>query len=120
MSTNSQLASATPNLIPGPAPRPPKAWRVTGLVVALLAAGDGLVLGQTGIPEMINYQGKITDTYGNPAKPGFYEGNFKIWSHLSSTEVGTYVWGRSFAFHVVTNGLFNVMLSDDGGQVDTP
>ena len=85
---------------------------LAGLVLALLAGGPGLASAQSGIPSIINYQGKLTDDLGNPVPAGSYEVTFKIWNGLSTTLPSDYIWGRTLPVHVVTNGLFNVLLTD--------
>jgi len=90
-----------------------------GLILALLAGGPGLALGQSGIPNIINYQGKLTDNLGNPVKAGGYQVTFKIWDSLTSPNDPNYIWGSSFPVHVVTNGMFNVLLTD-GVKIGNP
>jgi hypothetical protein len=90
------------------------------LLMALLLIATGLAWAQTDVPGIINYQGKLTDELGNPVAPGYYEVQFKIWDHPTLTNPSDYIWGRAFALHVVTNGMFNVLLSDTGGIVGTP
>jgi hypothetical protein len=92
---------------------------------AILLAGFLLLLATAGmratdIPAAINYQGRLTDNLGNPIATGYYEVQFKIWDDPTQSGAGDYIWGRSFAVHVVTNGLFNVLLSDGGGAVGSP
>jgi hypothetical protein len=90
------------------------AWAVGGL-----AAGLPFVLGSQ-VPAAINYQGKLTDNNGDPVKAGYYEVQFRIWDHPTQNGGGNYIWGRVFPLHVVTNGMFNVLLTDDGDAVNTP
>ena len=97
----------------------PSRFAAAGLAVLLLLAAAGFAHGQ-GTPSLINYQGTLTDNLGNPVPAGYYEIQFRIWDHPTMTGAGDYIWGRSFPLHVVTNGLFNILLSDDGSQVLTP
>jgi len=99
----------------------PGAGLISAAVLALLLwlAVPGLVFGQ-GIPAAINYQGTLTDNLGNPITNGYYEVQFRIWDDPAQRGVGDYIWGRVFPLHVVTNGLFNILLSDDGGLVTSP
>ncbi len=89
------------------------------LALVILLAATGLAHGQS-IPALINYQGRLTDNLGNPVTSGSYDVQFRIWDHPTQAGAGDYIWGRSFPLHVVTNGLFNVLLSDDGSPVLTP
>jgi len=119
MNAKSSLVTHISKLIPRRAPRPSDTFWVAGVVLALLAGSAGLALGQSGIPNVINYQGKLTDSLGNPVTAGPYEVTFKIWNSLSGSTDADYIWGRSFPVNVVTNGLFNVLLTD-GVMVGNP
>lgn len=90
------------------------------LSAALLLAVPLVASSQNQIPAAINYQGRLTDTLGNPVSSGYYEVEFRIWDDATLANAGDLIWGRSFPLHVVTNGLFNVLLTDAGGQVTTP
>ncbi len=116
MNTKSQPASAIPNPVPRRAARPLRAGRMTALVLAILASA-GYAFGATEIPDKINYQGKLTDQLGKEVASGNYEVQFKIWNVSSGGTAADYIWGRSFTVHVVTNGMFNVLLDDAGGGV---
>jgi hypothetical protein len=72
------------------------------------------------VPAAINYQGHLTDTLGNAVPSGYYEIQFRIWDDATLANAGDLIWGRSFPLHVVTNGLFNILLTDDGGLITTP
>jgi hypothetical protein len=88
------------------------------LPTLLLVFGAQLACAQLAdVPGMINYQGRLSDNLGSPVPSGYYEVQFRIWSHPTRSEVGDFKWGRSLALHVVTNGIFNVLLSDDGGTI---
>jgi hypothetical protein len=72
------------------------------------------------VPAAINYQGHLADTLGNAVPSGYYEIQFRIWNDATMANPGNLIWGRSFPLHVVTNGLFNILLTDDGGLITTP
>lgn len=72
------------------------------------------------IPAAINFQGRLADALGNPLTNGYYVVQFRIWDDPTRIAAADYIWGRSFPIHVVTGGLFNVLLTDDGGEVGTP
>lgn len=74
--------------------------------------------GEMAVPPHINYQGLLTSPSTTEATPpGMYTLAFRIWSDAMSTQPGHLVWGRAFEVAVV-EGRFNVMLSDDGAQLD--
>lgn len=61
---------------------------------------------QITIPQMINYQGKLTDAVGNP-QSGTFDITFKIYNAGIG---GTEYWNETQTGVTVTNGLFNVIL----------
>ena len=96
-----------------------RALGAAGLTVALLASAVRLAASES-VPPAINYQGKLTDNLGNAVASGYYEIQFRIWSDPTKSEPANYIWGRTFPLHVVTNGMFNVLLSNDGEEPGTP
>lgn len=72
------------------------------------------------VPSVINYQGLLTDNLGNAVTSGYYHIEFRVWDHPTLTGAGDLIWGRMFPLHVMTDGSFNVLLSDDGGAVSGP
>lgn len=90
------------------------------LTLLCLLAAPAPATAQSGIPAAINYQGKLTDNLGNPVASGYYEVSFRIWDHPTQAATGNYLWGRTFPLNVVTNGMFNVLLTDDGSQFNSP
>lgn len=102
----------------GPVRRNPPRWRTAWLGVVLALVAIPLEAGeQSTVPAAINYQGKLTDTGGKPVTNGLYQVEFRVWDHATATNSADYLWGRSFALYVSTNGTFNVLLSDDGGAL---
>lgn len=73
--------------------------------------------GQVQIPAAINYQGKLTDQNGNALSSGYYVVEFRIWKDPTLTGAAELAWGRSFPIHVVSGGIFNVLLTDDGSPL---
>ncbi|HOB98830.1 MAG TPA: hypothetical protein PKM43_08820, partial [Verrucomicrobiota bacterium] len=63
---------------------------------------------------------KATDNLGNAVKSGYYEIQFRIWNDATKNETANYIWGRTFPLHVVTNGMFNVLLTNDGDVPGSP
>ncbi len=84
------------------------------LLLALLAAAP--VFSQSNIPQMINYQGYLTDAQGKPVAPDAYELSFSIYATADGT---TPVWGPQVMENVpVVDGHFNVILgpTDNDGK----
>ena len=89
------------------------------LSVALVLATPFIGRGDD-VPGVINYQGRLTDTLGNPVASGYYEIKFLVWDDAVQNGAANLIWGRTFALHVVQDGLFNVQLSDGGSLVTQP
>ncbi len=96
-----------------------RALGAAGFIVALLASAAPLAASES-VPPAINYQGKLTDNLGNAVASGYYEIQFRIWNDPTKSETANYIWGRAFPLHVVTNGIFNVLLTDDGQVPGSP
>ncbi len=115
---HSPTALATANLTLSPSSTP---WR-TGLAILAGAVllSIAVVRASETVPAAINYQGKLTDNLGNAVKSGYYEILFRIWNDPTKSDSANYIWGRTFPLHVVTNGMFNVLLTNDGTTYGSP
>ncbi len=67
----------------------------------------GIVGIASAIPQLINYQGFLTDDAGVPVADGNYSLTFRIWDAETG---GTQLWSEDHSTVSVTNGLFNVIL----------
>ncbi len=67
------------------------------------------------VPQLINYQGKLSDDMGNPLS-GDYQMTFKIYYVAGGDEEQT--WAETHPVVTVTNGLFNVMLGSQNSLPD--
>ncbi|NCC51043.1 MAG: hypothetical protein EOM20_07490 [Spartobacteria bacterium] len=72
------------------------------------------------VPAALNYQGELTDNLGGPLTSGYYHIEFRIWEHPTESGDANLIWGRMFPLHVMDGGIFNILLSDDGGEVSDP
>jgi hypothetical protein len=59
------------------------------------------------VPQMINYQGRLTDSGGDPVADGDYDITFTIWNWESG---GTLIWNSGPQTITVTGGLFSYKL----------
>jgi len=85
------------------------------LLLALLAAAA--VFAQSNIPQMINYQGYLTDAEGKAVATDTYTLSFSIYATADGT---TPVWGPKVMPEVpVVDGNFNVILGPTDGASDT-
>ena len=60
------------------------------LSAALLLAAPFAARSQNQVPAAINYQGRLTDTLGNPLGSGYYEIEFRIWDDAVQTAPATW------------------------------
>lgn len=72
------------------------------LALAIIAAAD--------VPQIINYQGRLTDTEGNPVADGPYLIKFKIYGSESGVDS---LWSSGFQTVTVTDGLFSYLLGSN-------
>ena len=83
-----------------------KKIRMIWLEICVLVLLVMLPVSASAVPELINYQGYLTDAGGNPVN-GDVAITFRIWD----AEVGgTELWSEPHAAVTVTEGVFNVML----------
>ena len=76
---------------------------VVGAVIALILVTAHFSLAD--VPRLINYQGKLYDSAGNPLT-GQYEVTFRLYNVESG---GTHVWSETRNVNC-ENGLYNVIL----------
>ena len=68
------------------------------------------VSGLAEVPHLINYQGYLTDSSGDPVADGTYPINFKIYGSEFGTDS---LWWSGFQSVQVTNGLFDYQLGSN-------
>jgi hypothetical protein len=61
------------------------------------------------IPQVISYQGKVTDTGGNPVADGVYTMRFRLYNASTG---GTLRWDSGNRSVAVNDGVFNVLLGE--------
>ena len=83
-----------------------KVLLTTMLAIAVLATAS-LVMAQTpSVPNLINFQGRLTDNVGNPVSDGPHTVNFFIYD---SRTLGILLWSESQA-PTTAGGLFTTQL----------
>jgi microcystin-dependent protein len=89
-----------------------RTFRLLG--ISLLALALSLLITSVcfaGPPQLINYQGKLTDTGGNPSPDGYYNAVFSIYDvPTGGTALWTETWDGSNGPVAVSGGTFNVLL----------
>lgn len=68
------------------------------------------------VPNLVNYQGRLTDQTGAPLAPGAYSIQFRLWDSPSAAG-GKLVWGEQQTVTVISNGVFNVILGSSNGSL---
>lgn len=66
------------------------------------------------VPQLVNYQGRLTDESGAPLPNGIYRLGFRIFPNATTTLAEALVWGSDYDV-TVTGGAFNVLLGANGG-----
>jgi len=99
-----------------------KSWVVgLGLLAVFMGFGAMVQAEEVAVPAAINYQGMLTNpSDGSPVDQGVYHLEFRVWSDPTDTDQDNLIWGRVFAVHVMSNGVFNILLTDDGSPVTSP
>jgi len=72
------------------------------VTVLLLLLVTSLALGQVSVPNLINFQGRLTDGSGNPVADGSHTVNFTLWT---LPVAGTNVWTENTS-QTTSSGLF--------------
>lgn len=80
------------------------------LAGSLLMAGAAMAISFSGAPQVINYQGKLTDVSGNPVADGAHSVRFIIWYDSTSTNPLNIAWDSGPQSVTTDKGLFSVKL----------
>jgi len=80
-----------------------------GYVLALSVVFMTAAISSAEIPQVVNYQGKVTDTGGAPVPNGTYQMRFRIYDAAS---VGNLEWDSGNRSIQVTGGVFDVLLGE--------
>jgi Phage Tail Collar Domain len=84
--------------------------RISFIAVLLLP----LVLTSQVVPNLINYQGRLTDQTGGPLPIGTYSIQFRLWDSPNATAVADLIWAQQQGVIIQSNGVFNVILGAPG------
>ncbi len=98
--------------------------RINGLICSLLICSSFIVprsaFPSSSVPSAINYQGRLTDNMGLALPGGPYLVAFRIWDDPTADGAASLIWGREYPLNIMTGGVFNIILSDNGGPLDNP
>lgn len=75
-----------------------------------------ILCGQS-VPNLINYQGRLTDATGAGVAAGLYVLQFRIWDDPLSADPIHLIWGQTQTAAAQANGVFNVLLGAPGGTM---
>jgi hypothetical protein len=87
--------------------------KTTVAATAVLALA--LAVSAQSVPNLINYQGRLTDQTGAPLALGVYGIQFKLWDSPSATNAADLIWAEQQRVNLQSNGVFNVILGSSGG-----
>jgi len=89
------------------------------IVMLSILAISLAVAAMADIPKTINYQGRLTDSTGNILADGTYSVAFRLWTHPTSDDEGTYrVWNDSYQVPT-KNGYFSIELGSGLNTLDS-
>ena len=85
-------------------------WRIIFAVIIILLFSTTSIL--AGVPQLMNYQGRLTNPDGTPVADDTYEVTFRIYDELSTQR-----WAET---HNITtaNGFFSVELGSNGAPIE--
>ena len=86
---------------------------LSATVAVLLLAANALA---QSTPNLINYQGRLTDQTGAALPAGTYAIQFRLWDSPTATSANDLVWGQQQTLTVQFSGAFNVILGAPGGS----
>lgn len=85
-------------------------------VAAILCLFYTYALGQTA-PNMISYQGRVTDQLGRAMASGVYSIIIRIWDDPTSNDFNNHVvWAKKQSVTVQSNGVFSTLLGSPGSS----
>lgn len=80
-------------------------------ILILLAGLCSFTIANADTPELMNYQGRLTDTSGTPVTDDNYSVTFTIYD-----DMGTQLWTENHKIHT-TDGYFTVLLGSNGSPL---
>ena len=69
------------------------------------------------VPNLINYQGRLTDQTGAALPAGSYVIQFRIWDSFTATNASDLIWGQQQTINIQSNGVFAVILGSGGSAI---
>jgi len=69
------------------------------------------------VPNLINYQGRLTDQTGAALPQGLYQIQFRLWDSPTATNSIDLIWGQQYTLAVQTNGVFATILGSGGTAI---
>jgi len=87
----------------------------TGVLPML--AFTGLLSHAQSVPNLINYQGRLTDQTGAGLPPGQYQIQFRLWDSPTATNNSDLIWGQQQTLTVQPTGVFATILGSGGTAI---
>jgi microcystin-dependent protein len=85
-------------------------------LIFFLALMTVLGLQAQSVPNLINYQGRLTDPNGTPLPLGTYAIQSRLWDSQTANAATDLIWAQQQNVTVQGNGVFNVILGAPGGS----
>lgn len=93
--------------------------KVFTIVTAILAVPgfSSLRCVAQSVPNLINYQGRLTDQTGTALPQAVYQIQFRIWDSPTATNTGDLIWGQQQTLALQSNGAFATILGSGGTAI---
>jgi hypothetical protein len=90
-------------------------FRTLSILVLLLIVSVSAFAQVSAVPQLMNFQGRLTRSDGTPVPNGNYSIRFSLWTAATG---GTEKWNQTVSTVTVRNGTFGVLLNTSTGAVD--
>jgi hypothetical protein len=89
------------------------------IITAILCAQGFTALRCTAqsVPNLINYQGRLTDQTGAALPQGLYQIQFRLWDSPTASVTNDLIWGQQQTLTVQSGGVFATILGSGGTQI---
>src|SRR5678815_4439630 len=89
--------------------------RALSLILLLMMLSGNAFAQVSAVPQLMNFQGRLTKPDGTPVADGNYSVRFSLWTALTG---GTEKWNQTINPVAVHNGTFAVLLNTSTGAAD--
>jgi microcystin-dependent protein len=90
--------------------------KILTIATAILAAHGFTAIrcAAQSVPNLINYQGRLTDQTGAALPQGQYQIQFRLWDSPTATNTSDLIWGQQQTLTIQSNGMFATIFGSGG------